>query len=205
MFGGAGDDFLSGGDGRDKLLGGSGSDTLDGGAGSNTLRGDAGVDAVTFTGATFVDIDLVRGSALSSLGQSSLNGIENVRATSGKDFVLGDAFANRIEGLGGADRMDGGEGDDVLIGGSGADTFVFEAIDLQHFGTPGYDAGDDVISDFGPADRIDLSRHFEATSFADLKAGASQFGDDTVLRLGEDTIRLEDLSLKELSSEMFLF
>ncbi len=106
---------------------------------------------MTFTGATFVDVDLVRGSAFSSLGHSSLNGIENVRATNGQDFVLGDACANRIEGLGGDDRIDGGEGDDVLIGGSGADTFVFEAIDLQPFGMPGYDSGDDVISDFGPA------------------------------------------------------
>lgn len=53
--------------------------------------------------------------------------------------------------------------------------------------------------------RLVGSDHFEATTFADLKAGASQFGSDTVLRLGEDTIRLEDVSLAELSSTMFLF
>jgi Ca2+-binding RTX toxin-like protein len=205
LFGGAGNDFLSGGEGTDKLLGGSGNDTLDGGAGTNVLRGDSGVDTVAFTGATFVDVDLLRGSAFSSLGHSSLNGVENVRATNGHDFILGDARANRIEASGGNDRIDGGDGDDLLIGGSGTDTFVFEAVDLLPFGAPGFDSGADAIADFGAGDRIDLTRHFEATTFADLKAGASQFGEDTVLRLGEDTIRLEDLSLKELSVEMFLF
>lgn len=90
----------------------------------------------------------------------------------------------------------------VTFGGA---IFVFQAVDLQYFGTPGYDSGHDVISDFGAGDRIDLSRHFAATTFAALKAGASQLGTDTVLRLGEDTIRIEDVPLKSLSAEMFLF
>ena len=95
----------------------------------------------------------------------------------------------------------------MLTGGSGADTFVFEAIEFGPFGAPGFDSGDDVITDFSrnAGDRIDLRGHFEATSFAELRAGASQFGDDTVLRLGEDTIRLEDVALNELSAGMFLF
>jgi hypothetical protein len=33
---------------------------------------------------------------------------------------------------------------------------------------------------------------------------ARQFGDDAVLRLGDDTIRIEDLALNELSASMFL-
>jgi Ca2+-binding RTX toxin-like protein len=56
------------------------------------------------------------------------------------------------------------------LGGSGADTFVFEAAELPPFGVPGYDSGDDVITDFASGDRIDLTRHFEATTFGEIKA-----------------------------------
>lgn len=205
LFGGAGNDLLMGGEGSDRLFGGGGNDTLDGGSGTNALAGDAGVDTVTFTGAAFADIDLGRGSAFTSISHSSLSGIENIRATNGQDVLTGSAVANRIEGLGGADQIDGGQGDDQLLGGSGADIFVFSAIEFGWFGTPGFDAGQDVIGDFGVGDRIDLRGHFEATTFADLRAGASQFGDDAVLRLGDDTIRIEDLALNELSAGMFLF
>jgi Ca2+-binding RTX toxin-like protein len=205
LFGGAGNDLLMGGDGRDRLFGGSGNDALDGGSGTNALAGDAGVDTVTFTGAAFADVDLGRGSAFTSISHSSLSGVENIRATNGQDVLTGSAVANRIEGLGGADRINGGQGDDLLLGGSGADIFVFSAIEFGWFGTPGLDAGQDVIGDFGVGDRIDLRGHFEATTFADLRAGASQFGDDAVLRLGDDTIRIEDLALNKLSASMFLF
>jgi Ca2+-binding RTX toxin-like protein len=99
--------------------------------------------------------------------------------------------------MGGADEIAGREGNDVLAGGSGADTFVFRAVKIQPFNVPGFDSGHDVITDFGTGDRIDLRGHFEATTFADLKAGASQFGDDTVLALGDDTIRLEHVALNE--------
>jgi Ca2+-binding RTX toxin-like protein len=206
LYGGAGDDLLMGGGGNDTLFGGSGNDSLDGGSGlGNSLDGGSGVDTVTFTGAAFADVDLGRGTAWSSLGASSLTGIENVRGTNGGDTILGDAGASRIEGLGGADRINGGAGDDVLIGGSGADTFVLEAFKVLPFGVPGYDSGHDTIADFGLNDRIDLTLHFEATTFDELKARASQFGDDTVLRLGDDSIRIEDFSLRELATELFLF
>lgn len=205
IWGGSGHDAISGGGGGDELSGGSGDDTLDGGAGINSLHGDSGIDTVTFAGATFADVDLGRGASLSSLGVSNLYGIENIRATAGNDFLTGSSGANRIEGMAGADLIDGGEGDDVLVGGSGADTFVFEAVEFGWFGTPGHDSGADVISDFGAGDRIDLRGHFEATDFADLAAGASQFGTDTVLRLGDDTIRIQNFDLDDLASSMFLF
>ena len=54
-------------------------------------------------------------------------------------------------------------------------------------------------------DRIDLTGHKAATDFADLRATASQFGTDTHLRLGVDTIVLEEVALAELSANMFLF
>ena len=195
LFGGAGNDVLLGGGGSDRLIGGSGNDTFDGGAGTNKIQGDAGIDTVTFGGATFVDVDLVRGSALSSLGQSSLSGIENVYTTSGNDVVLGNAGANKIMGLAGNDRMDGG---------TGADTFVFQAIDLQRFGTPGYDAGGDAISDFGAGDRIDLSRHFEQRPSSPSRPVRVNWA--PIPRCGSARIRsASDMSLKSLSAEMFLF
>jgi hypothetical protein len=41
--------------------------------------------------------------------------------------------------------------------------------------------------------------------FATLRADASQFGTDTHLLLGDDTIVLEDVSLAQLNDGMFLF
>ena len=81
---------------------------------------------------------------------------------------------------------------------------MFHAIELGGFDVPGYDSGQDVVADFGAGDRVDPRGHFEATSFAELKAEASQFGEDTVLRLGDDTSRIEDLTPHELSASMFL-
>ena len=201
-----GNDALLGEGGNDHLSGGAGNDTLNGGAGINSLKGGSGVDTVDYRALTSdIDVDLQHGTALGGDRHESLTEIEVVLGSNFADRIVGDQFGNRLSGMGGADEIDGGEGNDVLTGGSGADTFVFDAIDILPFGVPGYDSGDDVITDFGTGDRIDLRSHFEATSFAELRAGASQFGDDTVLRLGEDTIRLEDVALNELSAGMFLF
>ena len=68
-----------------------------------------------------------------------------------------------------------------------------------------FDSGFDCVTDLGAGDRIDLTGHFEATTFAALRGEASQFGTDTHLRLGEDTIVIEDVALGELSAGMFLF
>ncbi len=43
-----------------------------------------------------------------------------------------------------------------------------------------------------------------AGSFAEIRADASQFGAETHLRLGEDTVVLEDVALSQLSVDMFL-
>ena len=100
--------------------------------------------------------------------------------------------------------IDGGQGDDVLSGGAGADVFVFTA-HVRGRLSPATDSGFDRITDFEAGDRIDLSGHKAATDFADLRATASQFGTDTHLRLGVDTIVLEDVALAELTANMFLF
>ena len=61
-----------------------------------------------------------------------------------------------------------------------------------------------TTADHAEGDRIDLRGHFEATTFAALKAGASQFGAYTVLVVGDDTIRLDGVALGDLTASMFL-
>lgn len=75
------------------------------------------------------------------------------------------------------------------------------------FITPHIGPGFDRVTDFDRAQgvRINLRLHHEATSFADLRADASQFGTDTHLRLGDDAIVIEDVALRGLSADMFLF
>ena len=93
-----------------------------------------------------------------------------------------------------------------LTGGIGADLFDFDATRRGKV-TPETSSGFDRITDFSRAagDRIDLRTHKEATDFADLRANASQFSTDTHLRLGDDTIVIEDVALSQLSASMFLF
>jgi Ca2+-binding RTX toxin-like protein len=126
-------------------------------------------------------------------------------ATNSRDILFGDANANQFFGRAGNDRIDGGQGDDVLAGGAGADVFEFIARPA-HF-LPAVDTGFDRITDYSKAegDLINLRGHHEVTDFATLRGDARQVGSDTLIRLGEDTIVVEDLTLSELSAGMFVF
>jgi Ca2+-binding RTX toxin-like protein len=210
LFGGGGDDKLFGRGGNDELSGGAGNDTLDGGPGlQNILRGGSGIDTVDYGGQTAgIDV-LFDNGRLQVFAQDRfdiLTEIEVVRGSNFADKIEGDAFGNQLLGQGGNDTIDGGQGNDVLTGGTGADTFVFVARAPGKF-SAGTNSGFDRITDFSRSsgDRIDLSAHKEATTFSELKADASQFGADTHLRLGVDTVVLEDVALSELSASMFLF
>jgi Ca2+-binding RTX toxin-like protein len=207
LFGGAGNDVLFGGAGGDELSGGSGNDTLYGEGGLNVIHGGSGVDTVDYSGLTSgVEVMLEFRQMTSDSQIDILREIEIVRGSNFADELTGDDFGNQLVGNGGADEIDGGEGNDVLTGGAGADTFVFEAFIQPRSGVE-VDSGFDRITDFdrGADDRIDLTFHKEAADFAALRAEASQFGTDTHLRLGVDTVVLEDVSLAELSANMFLF
>lgn len=52
---------------------------------------------------------------------------------------------------------------------------------------------------------IHLRSHHEQTDFAALRADARQIGADTLVRLGEDAIVIEDMAMTDLSAAMFLF
>ena len=186
--------------------GGAGNDTLDGGAGINRLEGGTGIDTADYSMlTTAADIRLNIGQAVSADRADKLAGIENVKATRASDTIIGDKAANRIEGGGGDDRIDGGTGNDVLAGGSGNDRFIFKASDIFGKGQRPFDSGDDLILDFSLADKIDLSGHVDATTFAALRAGARQVGEDAVITLGEDTITLDNFQAAELIPSMFVF
>jgi Ca2+-binding RTX toxin-like protein len=210
LFGGAGSDVLHGGDGSDELSGGAGNDTLDGGSGaSNKLRGGSGIDTVDYGSQTAGIETMYDRGQIFAFAQDLfevLTEIEVIKGTGFADEIEGDAFGNQLFGRGGADRIDGGEGNDLISGGSGADLFVFHAF-TEGKTRPESDSGFDRITDFSrtEGDRIDLQFHKEAVDFATLQADASQFGSDTRLRLGEDTIVLEDVGLSALRADMFLF
>jgi len=131
---------IGGGWGTDSVFGFAGDDVLYGGSGNNVLDGGAGSDTIRYDDAAFmadhVVIDLSRGLAEHYNRSSILDGdaptatetdtlvsIENVvGAVSSSDVLVGNADANRLEGLGGRDRLIGRGGDDVLIGGAGNDS-----------------------------------------------------------------------------------
>jgi Ca2+-binding RTX toxin-like protein len=165
------------------------------------------VDTVDYVGqAAGLQVDLGEGFATAFDRFDRLAEIEVVRGSNFADDLLGDAFGNQFFGNGGNDEIDGGQGNDVLSGGAGADVFDFDARVASKF-FPATDSGFDRVTDFerGEGDLIDLRTHKAATDFADLRAEASQFGTDTHLRVGVDTIVLEDVTLAELSASMFLF
>lgn len=134
LFGNDGDDLLSGGTGDDHLFGGRGDDVFLAGVddGNDVYFGDAGSDTLDMSAITAaIQVDLDRGTASSAqTGQDILFGIENVITGSGNDVLVA------------------GEGADILTGGDGDDLFCFRSVRA---------ADGDVITDFAPGDRIDLS------------------------------------------------
>jgi Ca2+-binding RTX toxin-like protein len=185
LQGSFGDDTLRGYKGNDLLVGGGGDDTLEGGKGNDTLYGDAGddhldggagTDTAVFNTAGDVDVSLQLGSASGSLGNDTLEEVENVttgdgddviygngsknvlNAGNGSDFMSGAGGNDTLNGGGGDDELAGGHGVDVLTGGSGSDYFAFYA-DSESGTDSGVGASNrDIIMDFNQAqnDVIDI-------------------------------------------------
>ncbi|WP_247893084.1 Calx-beta domain-containing protein [Azospirillum baldaniorum] len=75
-------------------------------------------------------------------------GLDTISGGAGNDLLRGMGGADSLNGGAGDDTLDGGTGRDILTGGAGNDVFRFDGIG---------DVGNDVITDFGPGDQIDLS------------------------------------------------
>ena len=115
-----GNDFVRGGDGSDVLVGGTGDDTLNGAAGDDTLNGGAGIDTATYADASTavtVNLSLAGAQNTGGAGLDTLNGIENLVGSSGRDRLTGNDADN---------RLDGSAGVDTLVGGLGNDTYVVD-------------------------------------------------------------------------------
>lgn len=163
----------------DTLTGGASDDVLKGGSRDDVIRGRGGDDVI---GGGSGD-DRLDGGA----------GDDDLAGGSGDDVLLGDAGDDRLAGGSGDDRLDGGDGDDVMAGGSGDDIFVFGE-------------GDDRVTDFQLGeDIIDLSGlGITAQSFAS-RVVISQSGNDTLVRIDGNELRLDGVSAANMQTASFAF
>jgi Ca2+-binding RTX toxin-like protein len=121
------------------------------------------------------------GETLHFEGHAERDGRFVVYGGAGADFVIGGAKADRLfggagrdelHGLDGNDLLAGGPGSDFLHGGAGADIFLYASV----ADSPA--TASDRITDFGPGDRIDLSR-------IDAKSGTA--ADDAFTFIGTNS------------------
>jgi Ca2+-binding RTX toxin-like protein len=127
-------EHLIGGGGNDTLTGFGISNTLSGGGGNDILNGDGGTDTADYTYATTalsVSLSETGGATVTVVAGSdvdTITSIENIRAGSGSDLLVGNSAVNVLSGgnghdvlmgLGGNDTLYGGIGDDELYGGDG--------------------------------------------------------------------------------------
>ncbi|MHA4837558.1 peroxidase family protein [Sphingopyxis sp. MSC1_008] len=163
-------------------------DTLTGTAGGDMLKGGSGEDVISGRGGD----DVIGGGS----GDDRLDGEagdDDLAGGSGDDALLGGAGDDRLAGGSGDDRLDGGDGDDVMTGGSGDDVFVFGE-------------GDDRVTDFRLGeDSIDLSGlGITAQSFAS-RVVISQSGNDTLVRIDGNELRLDGVSAANMQTASFAF
>ena len=126
LQGGDGDDTMSGGYGPDHLYGGDGDDVLDEPSidtGGNVLQGGYGNDKIDGPSPNMRDsvdfsdhtegmtIDLAAGTASRPGELDEIKNVQDVRGTAGDDTLSGNAWPNRMWGLGGVDTCTEGPGD----------------------------------------------------------------------------------------------
>ncbi|MDR5652257.1 peroxidase family protein [Ruixingdingia sedimenti] len=152
VLGEAGADTLLGEDGADYLFGGEGGDVISGGASDDHAFGGRGDDTFLATrgdgndfyfgdeGADTLDMSAITAAIQANLSRGTVSSAET-----GRDVLY--SVENFIGGAGN-DAITAGAGVNVLAGGGGDDLFCFGAV---------ADADGDVILDFAPGDRIDLS------------------------------------------------
>lgn len=170
LFGGTESDTINGGDGDDIIDGGAGNDIIVGGRGFNVVDGGTGTDTLSYAGVSFApgfsgvyaDLDPEADPFGSMDGfevdDDVIINVENLRGSSGNDYLAGNASVNVLRGGEGNDILVGRGGIDTLMGGGGSDTFLFDRTN----------GGNDKVRDFTVgADKIGLLLDV----FGDINAG----------------------------------
>ncbi|AXB77296.1 family 16 glycosylhydrolase [Novosphingobium sp. P6W] len=167
-------DIIRGTDKADIMRGYGGGDSYYGGQGDDTYIISSEKDKLFE--AAGEGIDTVRSSVYHTLGAN----FENlILEGSGSWYGGGNDLDNVIIGNEYAQQINGGAGNDVLVGGGGADTFIIVKGN-----------GSDAIVDFATGvDKIQLSG-YGVTNFSQIQSALKQVGADTVLHFsnGEDLI-----------------
>ncbi len=186
LLGDSNDNFFNGGGGADVIKAYGGDDMILASAGGDVIDGGSGNDWMSFddgSATTGISLDLtiagnnvIGGSgdqAVSTdFGTMDIAAVENVRATSFDDYVIGDAEVNFLEGLEGDDYIAGGAGNDFLVGDDGADTLTGgDGMDILN-GGEGFDKFrylsetefGDVIVDYDDNDKLVLHESLYSNS-----------------------------------------
>ena len=136
--------------------------------------------------------DVLDGSGLAAgaiqLTVDGGDGDDVIIGTAGNDVLLGGAGDDVLIGNGGVDVIDGGAGDNVILFASGV-----------RFDVANFKAGDDARN------RIDLSALGEDVDFRWVMENARQVGNDSVLDLGEEGVRLLDTDVASLNEQDFIW
>ena len=198
---GKGDDSIEAGRGDNRVDGGQGDDTILAGDGDDRLLGDKGQDLLQAGGGE----DLVRGG----------EGDDVLLGGAGRDSLFGDSDDDLLKGQGGDDLLVGGKGHDTLAGGGGDDTLFGgrgpEGAEARGGGGDHdsfvFDSnfGNDTLADFGRGDQLWLARDINGSGLATaadlapmVSGGASADGGRyTLIRIGEDSIRIEGVDKDE--------
>ncbi|WP_316015721.1 hypothetical protein [Roseobacter sp. HKCCA0434] len=133
LNGNDGDDLISGGRGRDLIDGGEGDDTIDGGKQNDVIEGGAGDDVI-----------------------EGGHGWDRLDGGDGNDMLSGGDGFDLLIGGAGNDTLDGGSGRNVLKGGEGNDLIdMSQGDDIVFFDAAGDDNAD-IVTGFGPGDKVAL-------------------------------------------------
>lgn len=136
----------------DILTGDAGNNFFEPLGGADVVNGGEGEDDLVYDDLTTgIDIDLRQDRAVHENGDvvTVLN-IENATGGSGGDDIIGDGFANKLDGEDGDDRLVGLAGNDDITGGAGRDLIFGNSGDDT---LEGEDGDDRLIGGFG-ADKL---------------------------------------------------
>ncbi|OHD98880.1 MAG: hypothetical protein A3K14_03320 [Sulfurimonas sp. RIFCSPLOWO2_12_FULL_36_74] len=133
IYGNGSTNFIESGSGDDRIFAGGGYDFIDGGAGSDWITYNPADYTYNALNPSFMqqiqgitvdlnstDFVMVKETTTSRL-IDLIKSVEQIRATSGSDFIYGSNYAEIFWGLDGNDRLESRGGNDTLYGGDGND------------------------------------------------------------------------------------